>query len=774
MTSKKKSIVKKNRLLGLLIFICGLLIAISIITHSQANDSTLLIDSISKNEITSLFSQSIENKGGVIGVIIAYSLLSVFGYLAILLPLALWSIAFCYFLNRNLFPLLKRIGFVAIFFYFLGLLFSLKSANQSFISIEPGLGGLIGHYSAKALRVLTGTVISYTIVISILIGGIVWIMPSDLGKRYLKFFGIFVSIKNRLLSLRLSLAQIKLKKHKPETVKIAQEQEIETESANPGLLRRIIRIKKPKKKTYVIAKPGFGENADDQFAEDEILTTDKPNEKRLSPDKHKATPKKGADINEIAAGGYVFPTLDLLDAPPLDESSVSRQELESTAEVLKDTLATFGVRLANGEVEIYPGPIITRFEFKPAPGVKISQIVNLADDLALAMKAKRIRIVAPIPGKSAVGVEIPNRLGRIVYLKEIIGSDLFQNSNNMLPLALGKTISGQPHVVDLASMPHLLIAGATGTGKSVCLNCIITSLLYKKSPEILRLILIDPKMLELSVYNDLPNLEKPVVTEMKYAEKVLAEAVVEMEDRYRRLAKAGVRNIADFNEATDEPIPYVVIIVDELADLMMVGSNRVETLVTRLAQMARAVGIHLILATQRPSVDVITGLIKANFSTRVAFQVATKVDSRTILDMNGAEKLLGRGDMLYMNPAFPEPKRVHGAFISSAETKTICKVLGSLEYTAKPIKNFETDDKSVTQYDPTADAIYKEAVKLVVRHKQGSVSLLQRRLGIGYQRAARLIDQLEEAGIVGPYDGSKAREVLVDEEYVHEFLHEDV
>ncbi len=774
MTSKKKSTVKKNRLLGLLIFICGLLIAISIITHSQANDSTLLINSFSKNEVTSLFSQSIENRGGVIGVIIAYSLLSVFGYLAILLPLALWSIAFCYSLNRNLLPLLKKIGLTALFFYFLGLLFSLKSANQSFVSVDPGLGGLIGHYSAKILRLLTGTVISYTIVISILIGGIIWVMPSDMGKKYLIFFGIFASIKNRMFGLWHNLTQIKLKKRESDTTKIAPGQEIETEAATPGLLRRIIRIKKPRKKTYLITKPDLSEIGDGRSAKDDLMTIDEPGTKQLSPSKRKTAAPKDTEAGETSAGGYVFPTLDLLNDAPVDESSVSKQELESTAEVLKDTLATFGVRLANGEVEIYPGPIITRYEFKPAPGVKISQIVNLADDLALAMKAKRIRIVAPIPGKSAVGVEIPNRLGRIVYLKEIIGSNSFQNSDYMLPLALGKTISGQPHVVDLASMPHLLIAGATGTGKSVCLNCIITSLLYKKSPEILRLILIDPKMLELSVYNDLPNLEKPVVTEMKYAEKVLAEAVVEMEDRYRRLAKAGVRNIADYNEAADEPIPYVVIIVDELADLMMVGSNRVETLVTRLAQMARAVGIHLILATQRPSVDVITGLIKANFSTRVAFQVATKVDSRTILDMNGAEKLLGRGDMLYMNPAFPEPKRVHGAFISSAETKAICKVLGGLEYTAKRIKNFETDDKGVTQYDPTADAIYKEAVKLVVRHKQGSVSLLQRRLGIGYQRAARLIDQLEESGIVGPYDGSKAREVLVDEEYVHEFLHEDV
>jgi S-DNA-T family DNA segregation ATPase FtsK/SpoIIIE len=313
-----------------------------------------------------------------------------------------------------------------------------------------------------------------------------------------------------------------------------------------------------------------------------------------------------------------------------------------------------------------------------------------------------------------------------------------------------------------------LIAGATGSGKSVCLNSIIASLLYRLSPVRLRLILIDPKMLELSIYNDIHHLEKPVVTEMKFAEKVLSEAVVEMEDRYHRLTKAGVRNIKDYNETAKEPLPYVVIIVDELADLMMIGSARIETLITRLAQMARAVGIHLILATQRPSVDVITGLIKANFSTRIAFQVATKVDSRTILDMNGAEKLLGNGDMLYMNPAYPEPKRVHGAFISGAETKKLCQAIGGQEYEPVRIKNFESDSNRLSQYDPTADAVFKEAIKLVVKHKQGSVSLLQRRLGIGYQRAARLIDQLEEAGIVGPYDGSKAREVLVDEQYLVE------
>jgi S-DNA-T family DNA segregation ATPase FtsK/SpoIIIE len=334
-------------------------------------------------------------------------------------------------------------------------------------------------------------------------------------------------------------------------------------------------------------------------------------------------------------------------------------------------------------------------------------------------------------------------------------------------MALGKTISGEPYVADLAKMPHMLIAGSTGSGKSVCLNCLLTSLIYRLHPDELRFILIDPKRLELSVYDGLPHLEKPVVTEMKDAEKMLADAVVEMEDRYRRLAREGCRNIVEFNNRGEEVLPYLVIVVDELADLMMSGLTRVEQLITRLAQMARAVGIHLILATQRPSVDVITGLIKANFSTRIAFQTASKVDSRTILDANGAEKLLGRGDMLFSSPGFAEPVRIHGAYISGEETERLVEYISQQEYRTKPIEIFEkSEEESIPGFDPASDPLFKEAVELVIRHKQGSVSLLQRRLGVGYQRAARLIDQLEQYGVVGPYDGSKAREVLVDEAYL--------
>ncbi|RKX19624.1 MAG: hypothetical protein DRP51_07095, partial [Candidatus Zixiibacteriota bacterium] len=364
---------------------------------------------------------------------------------------------------------------------------------------------------------------------------------------------------------------------------------------------------------------------------------------------------------------------------------------------------------------------------------------------------------------------------RLVYLKEILASEVYSDSRHKLPLALGKSISGRPFVTDLTKMPHLLIAGATGSGKSVCINAIITSLIYRLHPEELKLIFIDPKMLELSVYAGIPHLGRPVVTNAKRAEKVLSDAVIEMENRYKKLAGAAVRSIEDYNarqKKDEEKLPYIVIVVDELADMMMASSSsRIEMLITRLAQMARAVGIHLILATQRPSVDVITGLIKANFSARIAFQVATKIDSRTILDCNGAEKLLGNGDMLFLQPGHPEPTRLHGAFISSAETDRLVKfILAQIPEEEKIPEEDQRKEQDAIDAIDLSDPVFIEAAETVIRHKQGSVSLLQRKLGIGYQRAARLIDKLEEAKIVSAYDGSKAREVLVDRAFLDELL----
>lgn len=479
--------------------------------------------------------------------------------------------------------------------------------------------------------------------------------------------------------------------------------------------------------------------------------------------------KKPAKI-QVESMNYEYPVLDHLENNPQPGPVVSEEELKFTSRMLKETLETFGVKI-DGVIERYPGPIITRYEFKPGTGIKVNQIINLSDDLALALKAKRIRIIAPIPGKAAVGIEIPNRKAQIVYLKDVLESEEYTKKERYLPLALGKTTSGKPFVTDLAKLPHLLIAGATGSGKSVCMNILVTSLLYRLHPHQVRFIMIDPKMLELTVYSGIPHLGRPVVTNPRRAEKVLSDAVVEMEGRYRKLANASVRNIEAYNKKQnklEDHLPYIVIMVDELADLLMSGnSSKTELLITRLAQMARAVGIHLVLATQRPSVDVITGLIKANFPARIAFQVSQKVDSRTIIDGNGAEKLLGAGDMLFLQPGQPESTRLHGALLTSEETEAIVKQINDQNLPMLALENIsqaigETTEKEIDFGDP----LFKEACDVCIRHKQGSVSLLQRRLGIGYQRAARLIDKLEQAGIVSPFDGSKARELLVDKAYI--------
>ncbi len=488
---------------------------------------------------------------------------------------------------------------------------------------------------------------------------------------------------------------------------------------------------------------------------------------------------------------YYFPSVQILDEPADKDDEVTWDELMNSAKTLEEKLADFGIQ--GKVVEINPGPVITRFELEPGLGVKINRFTSLADDLALVMRAKRIRVVAPIPGKAAIGVEIPNRKPSTVYIKSVIDSPQFRSAESPLTMALGKTIAGDIYVDDLARMPHLLIAGATGSGKSVCLNTIIASILFKAHPSQVQLVLIDPKRLELSVYAALKHhhlayredLEEEVVTNPNNAVAILRSLEMEMERRYELLAKAGVRNIEDYNNwiktlsaeqraesIHQRPLEYVVLIIDELADLMLVAAREVEEPIARLTQMSRAVGIHLIVATQRPSVDVITGVIKANFPARIAFQVASKTDSRTILDMNGAEKLLGRGDMLFLPPGSPEPIRIHGAYISHEEVKRIVEHIHQQPpQEPKFLLPSGEDEASATygrRFRDERDELFNEALKLVVRHQQGSVSLLQRRLKIGYARAARLIDQLEEAGFVGPFDGSKAREVLADEETLKE------
>ena len=481
----------------------------------------------------------------------------------------------------------------------------------------------------------------------------------------------------------------------------------------------------------------------------------------------KAPTQEVLRTDQAKSDGFKLPGLDLLDTPPPIESRRIKDDLEGNARILEETLMDFDIE--GKVVEINKGPVITRYELEPAPGVKIHRITSLSDNIALAMKAQSVRIVAPIPGKGTIGFEVPNSSSSLVYLKDVLDSKEYRESKSKLKLALGKDIAGTPVIADLATMPHLLIAGATGSGKTVCVNTIITTILYNATPDEVKFIMVDPKRVELAVFNDLPHLLSPVVTDAKKVASTLDWLVGEMDSRYKLFAESGVRNIALYNEKFGkEPkgaLPYIVVIIDELADLMMVAQTDVEGAITRLAQLSRAVGIHIIIATQRPSVDVITGVIKANFPARISFKVASKVDSRTVLDINGADKLLGRGDMLFVEPGASKPARAQCSLISDKEIEritTFIKAQRGPEYV-----NGILDVQKKTAFKKfEKDEVYDEAVKLILESRQASVSVLQRRLGLGYTRAARLIDMMEDEGLVGPYQGSKPRDILVSlEEY---------
>ncbi|WP_367307479.1 FtsK/SpoIIIE family DNA translocase [Alicyclobacillus acidocaldarius] len=464
---------------------------------------------------------------------------------------------------------------------------------------------------------------------------------------------------------------------------------------------------------------------------------------------------------------YQLPPLTLFDPPSGKHAPVATANVQENAQKLQSTLQSFNVQAR--VVEIHRGPTVTRYEIQPAAGVKVARVLSLQDDIALALAARDIRIEAPVPGKSVIGIEIPNDEIAVVTLREVLESPEFQNSPAKLALALGRDITGAPIVGDLQKMPHLLVAGATGSGKSVCINGMIASLLVRAKPHEVKLMMIDPKMVELSIYNGIPHLLTPVVTDARLAAGALKKIVQEMENRYRLMAERGARDIDRFNEIMREeglePLPYIVVIVDELADLMMVAPHDVEDAICRLAQMARAAGIHLIVATQRPSVDVITGLIKANIPSRIAFAVSSMADSRTILDMGGAEKLLGRGDMLYYPVGAAKPTRVQGAYVSEREIERLVEYVKSQQHAVYTMDlSTAMEEEPEDEDGPELDSLFMDAVDLVVEMGQASVSLLQRRFRIGYSRAARIIDQMEQSGIVGPYEGSKPREVLITKE----------
>ena len=602
----------------------------------------------------------------------------------------------------------------------------LARRSDTLAEIRIHKGGMLGWAVGEALATTVGSVGSWIILLAILPVAALFITQASLG-------GV-----SRLLRARLAAWRAR-------------------RDAAPGTGAR---------SAADTMRPAPPERPEKPFTPPPLIVKEPPKPKSGLAEKGLAW-QETFDFGSGGAKAFQLPAVGLLQAPPASALARTREELEANAATLKKKLADFGV---DGHiVQASPGPVITSYEFEPAAGVKVSQVVNLSDDLALAMKAAAVRIIGPIPGRGTVAVEVPNPESATVYLREILVSPEFVEAKGRLPLALGKDTTGNAMVSDLASMPHLLIAGSTGSGKSVGLNTMICSLLYKATPADVRFLLIDPKRLELGIYEGIPHLLAPVVTDAKEAAMRLKWIVGKMDDRYKQLQAKAVRNIEGYNKEVgpEERLPYWVVVVDELADLMMVSAGEVQNSLVRLAQIARAVGIHLIVATQRPSVDVVTGLIKANFPTRIAFQVASKVDSRTVLDANGAEQLLGKGDMIFVPPGASRQVRVHGSWVADNEVKAICEFLrkqGAAVYEKVEMPTLDADAGGGDGED--RDDVYWDAVNLVIAQKAASISFLQRRLGLGYPKAARFIDMMELDHIIGPGQGAKPREILVGPEYL--------
>lgn len=663
------------------------------------------------------------------GAYLAGALLFLFGWSSYLIPLALLWAGAGFFRQQKPYVSVPRVVGAAVF------LLSASSLIGMFDRGNPALsfsrGGFLGFGISRFVRGYFGTLGSYIIFATLLLLSFALVTEVLISSFLLHITGRAGSF---FRSAFKSAPKLRFPAKKPAVVQ-------EKPAASLTAL--------PKPKSAVPQKPV----APVSTLKPKIQIKTKPQEAQGNSQQVRPPESK-------VIGDYRLPSLDLLSSPPPLEARQIKEDLEANARILEETLEDFSISAKVTDIE--RGPVITRYELEPAPGVKLNRIVALSDDIALAMKAQSVRVIAPIPGKGRVGVEVPNSQSSLVYLKEVLASKPFLEAKSPLTLALGKDISGQPIIADLDEMPHLLIAGTTGSGKTVCVNSLILSLLFRAAPSDLKFLMIDPKMVELMPFNGLPHLLCPVVTDAKKASVALNWVVNEMEERYQLLAKVAARNIETYNEK-QEKIPYIVVIIDEFADLMTVARDQIENAVTRLAQLSRAVGIHLILATQRPSVDVITGVIKANLPARISFKVASKVDSRTVLDMNGADKLLGKGDMLFLRPGESKLIRIQGTLVADQE---INKVVEFIKSQGEPIYDEEIlkeQQKSMVA-NGEKDELYDEAVKVVMESNQASVSILQRRLRLGYTRAARIIDSMEQEGLVGPYEGSKPRKILVDRE----------
>ncbi len=762
----RKSNSKKNssdnlirELIAALLFSLGIFSALSLIFYSSGTD------------------QNVQGAMGQIGDFIAQILGQAFGVCAFVVPVVLFYSSIVVFMNRAGTRLYRKAISSFIFLFAIMTFLGLAFAGREFLGYNPA-GGWIGNSVASMLRDgIAGTVGSYLIVTILFLLSLIIISSLSLTEL------VNVTVKWAMYISQILYAGSKFIALKSREVFF-------------GLKETYAKHKAPEIEEPLISEANGALNGkqspvDDILneevinLEDEIITEDAPANIIADADQPQIvveTPKLDGleeffPKKEVLHDDYVLPSTDLLDPKLETNIQVDKNAVFEKAKLIEEKLEDFGVK---GKVtEIRPGPVITMFEYKPAPGIKINKIASLENDLAMGLSAVSIRIIAPIPGKDVIGIEVPNTKRELVVLREMLEDPEFAKSESFLTLALGKDIAGLPFYMDLRKAPHLMIAGTTGSGKSVLLNAIITSMLYKASPRELKFIMIDPKMLELSVYEDIPHLLHPVVTEPKKAAAALRWAVHEMDERYRILSEEGVRDIESYNKQImkrddedkwEKYLPFIVIVLDELADLMMVSGSEIKESITRLSQKARAAGIHLIVATQRPSADVVAGLIKANFPARISFLVFSKIDSRIILDAGGAESLLGKGDMLFLEPGTSNLKRVQGALISDEERGGITEYVksqGQPHYNEEITYVVETEDGE--DLDDEKDELYHQALVTIAETGQASISMLQRRLKIGYNRAARIVEIMEKEGVVGPQEvAGKPREVFIDRSQLEE------
>ena len=800
------SVEKKKKLIGIFILLFGVIVLLSILTYSRYDQANLRY---SFSDLFKVFSsepeftrraESTNNWLGIFGAYLSdFFINGTLGFFSIIFPLI--AIIWGYFIARN--RDYKMAIYVSNFLIVMALLASTLFGLYRFLpSTQLFLGyneahGKVGLFLGTALGRLLGGIGGTLLILTLAAVTLIISFDVRFGTLFDKFMNLFkdggkedenaaekIKIKKPVKEEKPDPKEEPVKEKKSKSIfGFGKEEDVKAaprEEEPPAQPETKIKIVKREPVEKIVND--LPENPDEVSAKKKADKSKDDEESDPIIDKAKEAELPDQWNEEIK---FIPPKLDLLNMPKDEEIKIPEAELKRNAALLKEKLSLFDIQIV--DITVTPGPVVTLYEIVPAPGVKISRIVSLENDIALALAARGIRIIAPIPGKSAIGVEIPNAEATLVSARSVIAK--VKDSKAELPLALGKTIAGDVYITDLAKMPHMLIAGSTGSGKSVGINMIINSLLYAKHPSDIKFVIVDPKKIELSFYKRLnkhylamsPDLEEEIITNPSNALLVLKSVEYEMEKRYDKLAKLGVRNIVDYNEKVADPrkrpkdndemkhykMPYIIVIIDELADLMITSGKEVEEPIARLAQLARAVGIHLILATQRPSVNVITGVIKANFSARIAYQVATKIDSRTILDMNGAEQLLGRGDMLFLPGGMPKPIRIQNAFISTDEVERVTNFIYTQSGYSKRFflpSLYEKKMDGAGGLGGELDPMFEEAARIVVRHQQGSVSLLQRRLKLGYSRAARIVDQMEQAGIVGPSEGSKAREVIIENE----------